>query len=167
MKALLMFKASVWGAQIQDRSLKIWDTWCWLQIFCPQREAGNYVFSPDCMLPWYERGLWIQCVSGFPFYFVLSSFLFDGYIEVILLVSGFLSKGIAPYAIIDFMCPGLEVSSGASFCTILDWVSPKHLIQVLTCLLIFPFILGFAGFFFFCTECFYKTYTLFKTILIF
>ena len=46
MQAPLTFKASVLGARLPDRSLKIWGTCCWFHPFA-LREGGNEEFSPD------------------------------------------------------------------------------------------------------------------------
>lgn len=66
---------------------------------------------------------------------------------------------------IYFVCPEEEVTSGASFVTILDWDSSKHLVQVITCLLIFHSVMFYLVLllYFFTLNAFVKNMHFLKT----
>lgn len=55
------------------------------------------------------------------FYLFSCIFLFAQHVEIIQLVSRFVSEGNDPRADIDLVCSWEEVSSGAPYVTILDW----------------------------------------------
>lgn len=87
--------------------------------FTTQRESGSYEFLSSCVSLCHGWGLWWDCVSASTHFNVVFFSFWCGVVAQ--LVSKFLSYLIVSYITIDLLCPWEEVSSRASYVTILTW----------------------------------------------
>lgn len=82
--------------------------------FPPQREVGSCDFPSDYM------SLCQECVTTFHIHLNVGIFLFAQYVGVAQLLSGYLSKGIAPCIAVESIFLWAEVNSGSSYVAILN-----------------------------------------------
>lgn len=90
-----------------------------VQILHSSGRSWELGFSPNCMALCWVWGLWRECVSAIPTCFYVGIFSVTICVGVSQLVSGYLSKGLAPCIALHLVHLREEGNSGTFYITIL------------------------------------------------
>lgn len=96
---------------------------------------GIVSFPPTCMSTCQGQGLWQECVLAFSPHFDMGIFSFIQGVEVIMLISGFLSERTAPC--IHLVCSWEKVNSGPSMLS--SWTRQSLIIYNRVCYTVLNF----------------------------